>query len=79
LRNNLANTAQQRSSRSNAANTARVNELIRQAGAELDNGQYTAAINDFQKAAQLDPGNTAARNGITRARSARAAEQRILK
>ena len=59
-------------------NAAKVSDLVRSGNAALDQGNYAAAINDFQKAMQLDPRNSVARNGLQRARDAQKAEQDVL-
>ena len=58
-------------------NTSRANELVQSGNAALDDGNYAEAINDFQKAMQLDSSNTAAVSGLQRARNAQKAEEDV--
>ena len=44
---------------------------------KLDNGKYDDAIAGYGKALQLDPNNSAAREGLARAQKAKAAEDAL--
>ncbi len=61
-----------------SANVSKANDLVRLGNAELDQGHYAAAANDFQKAIQLDAKNVAARSGSKRAKDAQKTEQDVL-
>lgn len=62
----------------NSANSAQVNALLRKANGEVNDGEYTAAIDDFKKVLKLDPNNAAAQNGIVHARQVEAVEHGVL-
>jgi tRNA A-37 threonylcarbamoyl transferase component Bud32 len=57
----------------------RVRELVGAGNRQLNQGDYDAAIASFQSALQIEPGNRAAREGLSRARRARQAEEEILR
>jgi len=63
--------------RQRSANSSRANELVQLGNAALDEGNYSQAINDFQKAMQLDSTNSAASSGMQRARNAQKAEEDV--
>jgi serine/threonine protein kinase len=65
-------------SQANSASLARANALVRQGNAETNDGKYSAAIADFQKALELDSNNVAAKNGMARAKRAEEAERKVL-
>ena len=53
---------------------AQVRQLLAQAKTAMDGGKYDDAIAGYGKALQLDPNNSAAREGLARAQKAKAAE-----
>jgi TolA-binding protein len=65
-------------SQNNSASLAQVNALLRKANGEVNDGEYTAAIDDFKKVLKLDPNNAAAQNGIVHARQVEAVEHGVL-
>ena len=73
-----ATQPQPRQSQNNSGNVAKANELVRKGNAEINDGRYDEAIDNFQKALQLDPNNTAAKNRINLAKKAEKAEQKVL-
>jgi tetratricopeptide (TPR) repeat protein len=56
---------------------AQVRELLAQAKTAMDGGKYDDAIAGYGKALQLDPNNSAAREGLARAQKAKAAEDAL--
>ena len=60
------------------SDTQRSSALIKHANSSLASGDYDAAIANFHKALLADPGNSSAKAGLQRARSAKQAEEKIL-
>ena len=56
---------------------AQVRQLLAQAKTAMDGGKYDDAIAGYGKALQLDPNNSAAREGFARAQKAKAAEDAL--
>jgi len=56
---------------------AQVRQLLAQAKTAMDSGKYDDAIAGYGKALQLDPNNSAAREGLARAQKAKAAEDAL--
>ena len=56
---------------------AQVRQLLAQAKTAMDSGKYEDAIAGYGKAVQLDPNNSAAREGLARAQKAKAAEDAL--
>ena len=61
------------------SDTQRSSALIKDANSSLASGDYDAAIANFNKALLADPGNSSAKAGLQRARSAKQAEEKILR
>jgi serine/threonine-protein kinase len=57
----------------------RARELARQGQAEVDGGDYGAAVGTFQQALELDPNNQAAQEGLRKAQKAKQTEEDIMK
>jgi hypothetical protein len=56
---------------------AQVRQLLGQAKTAMDSGKYDDAIAGYGKALQIDPNNSAARDGLARAQKAKAAEDAL--
>jgi cytochrome c-type biogenesis protein CcmH/NrfG len=56
---------------------AQVGQLLAQAKTAMDGGKYEDAVAGYRKALQLDPNNSAAREGLARAQKAKAAEDAL--
>ena len=61
-----------------SGDAARVSALVRIGNTKMDDGDYPAAIDNFQRALQLDSSSAAARDGLARAQKAQRAEGSIL-
>ena len=46
---------------------------------QVDQGEYNAAIASFQQALDLDPNNSEAQSGLSRAQKAKATEDEIMR
>jgi Tfp pilus assembly protein PilF len=55
----------------------RVNEQLRNARTYLDQGQYTEALIELDKASQIDPGNRTVQTAIANAKRACNAEKQL--
>jgi len=65
--------------REEAGNKRRAQELVRQGRAQLDSGEYGAAVETFEQALALDPSNSLARLGLGKAQKAKQTEDDIMK
>jgi hypothetical protein len=65
--------------REESGNKRRAMELVRQGKAQVDSGDYGAAVETFQQALALDPSNALARMGLGKAQKAKQTEDDIMK
>ena len=62
-----------------AAKKRKARDLAKQGQAEVDGGDYGAAVETFQQALALDPSNAAAQQGLSKAQKAKQTEDDIMK